>query len=390
MKIRKLHIKNYRAIDDVVLDFVDALGNIRPITVIAGPNGSGKTSILYAIVRALGVTGYNPESVPEPSQLDIRGAQLDSGGWQSVAANSTASVEVELEFAETEIKAIEKVYQGLSRLPQKRSFSLPPLPLRTIILKWTYPTNPHPDGRLKPWWWIESIEPKNALGWSRARGATIYAWKQKVIELDTLLQVGGIHFFPQDRALYKRVLGEGLPKDQAGDMLVSPVSVTSAEEQEEKPESKELSVFSILKYFSDAAHFANLPDDRIWEKRVQESFARVCAPKKYIGFKIHPELLPGGAPCFKNGGTIYPLHHAASGELVIIEYCARLNYPQPQNNHLILIDEPDAHLHPSWIRKLFSSLPQIGEGNQFVLTTHSQELKDLAARDKCLIDLGGL
>jgi len=53
MHLRRLQIKNFRAISDQRLNFEDAMGHVRPISVIAGPNGSGKTSVLFAIVQAL-------------------------------------------------------------------------------------------------------------------------------------------------------------------------------------------------------------------------------------------------------------------------------------------------------------------------------------------------
>lgn len=69
-----------------------------------------------------------------------------------------------------------------------------------------------------------------------------------------------------------------------------------------------------------------------------------------------------GEPCrkplhgngyLKDNESTYPLHMAASGEQVIIEYLARLTYPSPMNHSIILIDEPEIHLHPAWIRQLY-------------------------------------
>ena len=52
MKIRKLHIKNYKVFDDLELDFTDADGKTLDMIVLAGENGSGKTTILE-IIRGL-------------------------------------------------------------------------------------------------------------------------------------------------------------------------------------------------------------------------------------------------------------------------------------------------------------------------------------------------
>lgn len=53
MKIRKLHVKNFRLLRDFELDFVDSeTGQPRNWTVLVGENGRGKSSILQAIALA--------------------------------------------------------------------------------------------------------------------------------------------------------------------------------------------------------------------------------------------------------------------------------------------------------------------------------------------------
>ncbi|MDX2304561.1 MAG: AAA family ATPase [Microscillaceae bacterium] len=49
MKIRKIKIKGYKVFDDIELDFTDIQGNTLDTIVLAGVNGSGKTTILELI-----------------------------------------------------------------------------------------------------------------------------------------------------------------------------------------------------------------------------------------------------------------------------------------------------------------------------------------------------
>jgi predicted ATP-binding protein involved in virulence len=51
MKIRKLHIKNYKIFDDLALDFTDDKGNTLDLIVLGGENGCGKTTLLEAITK---------------------------------------------------------------------------------------------------------------------------------------------------------------------------------------------------------------------------------------------------------------------------------------------------------------------------------------------------
>jgi predicted ATP-dependent endonuclease of OLD family len=108
-----------------------------------------------------------------------------------------------------------------------------------------------------------------------------------------------------------------------------------------------------------------------------------------LGFLYHPND-PQGSPYFKDGASTYSLSVASSGEQVILEYITRMTYPSPMNHSLVLIDEPEVHLHPGWVRQLYHALPSIGQDNQFILTTHSSEMRELAVQDGVHIDLGDL
>lgn len=53
MKIRKLKIKNYKVFDDVEFDFTDKDGNTLDTVVLAGVNGTGKTTVLEFIFNCI-------------------------------------------------------------------------------------------------------------------------------------------------------------------------------------------------------------------------------------------------------------------------------------------------------------------------------------------------
>ncbi|HEY1186213.1 MAG TPA: ATP-binding protein [Gemmata sp.] len=58
MKLAKLQIENFRHLGTggkpFELDFTDPLGRVRDLTLLVGPNTSGKTTVLDAIAAALG------------------------------------------------------------------------------------------------------------------------------------------------------------------------------------------------------------------------------------------------------------------------------------------------------------------------------------------------
>ncbi len=386
MRLRSVTIRNFRAIDTLTLDFFDPIGRIRPLTVIAGPNGCGKTSLLFGVVQALrGVMGYQTMDVPPPSQADIHQAE-GVGGLSPEPIE--ASVEFEVEFDEVERIAIPQVFED-TRDQRSDSRQPPDLPDGRIRAQWKYPPSRLPDGTLRPVWHLSWTEPRNALPWFRGCQYAIQGLRNRQLRSRQLLdKVGGLYLFPQDRGLKSRVLGEDSDLAE-GDVENGNVGTGSDDRRQGRRSF--VSVDSILKYLSEYARGARLDDARPepWEESVKEMFNRICAPKEYLGVMFDRETRVG-APYFRDGNSVYPLHMASSGEQVIIEYIARLSYPSPMNHSLILIDEPELHLHAGWVRQLFRALPEIGEGNQYIMTTHCEELRRIAAEEGASMTLGPL
>lgn len=383
MKLRKVRIENFRAIKETEVLFTDALGEIRPVTVLAGPNGSGKTSVLFAIIQALrGVMGYRTNDVPEPDERDIH-TPLAIGGLSPTPPS--ISVTLDIEFAEEERAAIRTVMAEMT--PEERLGDLPNGKVRAV---WKYPPERYPDGRVKPAWFLYRTDPRDAVPWFHGRKSAISGWKTRRFRHRELLdKIGGIYLFPQDRSLRSRVMGD-LTQDEDSTPSADPTATEprAAPWLTQRPRE---SVWGVLEYLSNYSRSMTegIKPEENWEQRIRESFNRICAPKEYLGFMYRSDD-PLGAPYFKDNGSTYPLDMAASGEQVIIEYLARLTYPSPMNHSIILIDEPEIHLHPAWIRQLYLALPKIGVGNQYILTTHSAELYAAAARDQSLIEMGQL
>ena len=65
MKVAKTIIENFRHIERTELDFTDSVGRVRDVSVIVGPNTSGKTTILDALGVGLGLVTELPYSRPD-------------------------------------------------------------------------------------------------------------------------------------------------------------------------------------------------------------------------------------------------------------------------------------------------------------------------------------
>ena len=372
MHIRHLTISGFRAIKRGSFDFTDGLGKIRPVTVLAAQNGAGKTSVLYAIVQSLrGAMGARIPDVPEPSEDDVH--RSDSTGRRPVFAQ----VDLETTFGRDEMAAISRVFRDTDELrlqEGKQPLNPPNLVDNCLAVHWQYPPPVRRDGTSELPSHL-SAEPVAGAVW--LAGAR-YAWRgfkaRALKDPRDVNQVGMLRFFAQNR---DKRWGLSKTSDGATDDATS---------------MNEVTVVEALRRLGEFAHGqgAQREDDRSsWEATLQERFSRICAPKEYKGYWLdHPRY--GETPLLAENGREYPFRSAASGEHVILDYLVQFAFPRPVNNSLILIDEPELHLHPYWIRQLYDALPLMGENNQFILTTHSPELRQLAAEDNALQDLGSL
>ncbi len=372
MHIRHLTISGFRAIKSGSFDFTDGLGKIRPVTVLAAQNGAGKTSVLYAIVQSLrGAMGARIPDVPEPSEDDVH--RSDPTGRRPVSAQ----VDLDITFGRDEMAAISRVFRDTAELRLqngKQPIQPPDLVDNCLAAHWQYPPRVRKDGVSEPSWYL-SDEPSGGAFW--LAGAK-YAWRgfkaRSLKDPRDVYRVGMLRFFAQNRD--KRW---GLSK-------------TSAGTTDDPTGMNEFTVMESLRRLGEFAHGQGTQRDdgrSTWEATLQERFSRICAPKEYKGYWLdHPRY--GETPLLAENGREYPFRSAASGEHVILDYLVQFAFPRPVNNSLILIDEPELHLHPYWIRQLYDALPLMGENNQFILTTHSPELRQLAAEDNALQDLGSL
>lgn len=391
MHLRRLEIQNYRAIRRQVVPFEDAMGRVRPITVIAGPNGSGKTSVLFAIYRALsGAMGYHSDDVPDASEDEIY-REGGSGNWSF--HQNRVSVRLDLVYEQEELAAVPNLLEATRPLQKRRAdgrlLSVPNLQDGRLSVEWVYPPEQNRDGTFKSIAYVRTNINGGAT-WLSAPRYAIRGWTarpRRMVELDLLDKIGILRMFAQNRG--KRWVAaeerEAFPPE--GDEGFEPTDGSTRERRQSA------TVAGILKVLADAARGLRpngSHEEESIEQKVRDTFARICAPKRYVGYVYYGPNDVAGTPLLQEGERQYPISMAATGEQVILDYLTQFVYPRPVNNSLVLIDEPELHLHPRWIRQLYRALPLMGRGNQFIMTTHSPELRQLAAEDNALIDLGTL
>lgn len=98
-------------------------------------------------------------------------------------------------------------------------------------------------------------------------------------------------------------------------------------------------------------------------------------PDSEINIRFNPERDDFIEVLFEYNNHEIPIDLAGTGILQILQILSYVNFYSPK---LLLLDEPDSHLHPNNQRKLTNLLIQLAEARnlQIILTTHSRHLLD--------------
>jgi energy-coupling factor transporter ATP-binding protein EcfA2 len=337
MKLHSLKIDNFRAIDHLELDFTDSLSRPRPVTLIVGPNGSGKTSILDAVQVVIS-TLENPYQPRLREGLEWSAAQLVRG------RGTQTQIEFEYSIEEEEAKAINDTYQKLGytipfKLSQDELIPLPPFKSSATVT-WQYP-NLQKNGK-KPY--NISTSPKDSACVLGARGKVSQAVKKNQVQQDQFERVGGICYLDQRRSL--RLAKNFSKAKEEGDVL-SWLDDFYRKHSYWRPE----------KY-----------GESYWGK-IQRLFNQICHPAQLIGLESGPDI---DTLILKRNGIEYDLLQMSSGEHQILKVLVALA-SETAVNSIVLVDEVELH----------------DSNNQYIFTTHSPYVIESFFTDE-IIELGDL
>ena len=345
MKIRKITLQNYkRFVKPQTFSFTNPDGEINEKTLFVGDNGTGKSSILQAIVAL--VASATREKF-KPQDLDWSGydfRHLQTG-------KLPLKVEVEIEFGETEIIATQEYAEKLKEMDIKLGKA--PENYQNVILSLDFHT--------------KKVNAKKGLGAFNQFSGYQYAKRLATLTSDknTLFEkVGNIYWYTEQRNI-----------NHITNFL-------------EKKGNKLVQLDDIRKMLASAEnyHLGVVRGKRKIQEgefdfydKLQNLYAKVFSERSFIGtaprFDIYEEAK---APDFflSDGKNQYELAGMSAGERAIFPILmdfTRWNI----NNSIIIMDEIELHLHPPLQQKLVRVLSQLGKNNQFIFTTHSNTITSM-------------
>lgn len=332
------------------MSFLDPDGAPRPLTVVVGPNMSGKTTLLDAIHLAYEGIGnartprWRPDLDPDDPTL-------------RPDPNQPIEVRIDFSLHPGELTALAKLESELGGhlvVPAAAEYSL--------TYRW-----PAPAGATTG---VVHAEPPGAQLAFRGRALAALALSRKVADESCLEDVGGVIYIDQARRgrLTQQARKQNLqavlhdratPRDVIG-WLVRAALIDERWAHEHTTESQ-------------------------WQM-VKRLFSRLAAPATIDDMESSDA---GYDLRLRSDGDHYYSGGMSSGERQILRLIAGLAFARAVRS-VVLIDEVELHLHPRWQRSLLRFCQTGGEGdNQFIVTTHSDSLLRYVDPDT-VVSLGDL
>jgi hypothetical protein len=338
LRLMKLDIRDFRGIDKLSLDFTDADGDPLDLLVFAGGNGSGKTAVLEAILLLL---AGNAELLPKDSAPLHE--QIRFGAKESMLAAKLRFVFVEgVQVADfTAHLTLHPPTQERSRLETEPYVLLPDGSRRIVLEEWSghpvvWPSIEYFSSRREPV--SLGVTPDMTGAGSSSEADRLRELKRRLVSvyyrsLRAARQSGPSSDGPIKRLqrFWERFDGEGRTLD------VIPVDNNPGSGDE-----------VILR---DARP---IPEDI-----TSLAMARRLSPTR-------PDIPP-----------MVPLDRLSSGQMELFALAGPIIF-RDQPPDIVLIDEPEHHMHVQWQRHLVSALRELSPGTQFIIATHSEEILDAA------------
>lgn len=335
MRVKKARVSNFKRLDSYELDLIDPLSQRpRDLTVLVGENGSGKTTLLQAIALPLSVATRRIRKVQE----------FQWPGFVFERLNPlTTRVELDVVFDRDELRVTSELAAELERLGafEDEGGYKPPSMNEEVTLYFKH-------GR------VLCDTPEELF---QFRGRDYAKQLARLRGYEPFKKVGSVFWYDQERKATSltRVDSE-------------PTSIEALRDQL----SRWWTIHTNVRLGKQALSSRDLYGD------LQGKYQTVFKPRRLVG--VESRGIPGSeGPAqdfwfmLDDTHRYYDLDEMSSGERAVFPVLFDF-VKWDINRSIVLLDEIELHLHPPLQQFLVESLPRLGHDNQFIITTHSEEV----------------
>jgi len=335
MKIRRVHIQNFRCIKDLALDLDDT-------TVFIGENNSGKTAVLHALKRCLYELGPRRRQVFEPFDFHLADASADPTTADPIVITITFAEDAQGDWDD----------QLVGRLNRQKILQVLDDGRSQVTLQVTCAYSPVDRDYDQSWAFLN----KDGQALTGVSGSALTTLQSEVPFFYLAALRDAARHFDAKGPFWRPFLKDSqLPADK------------KAEIEQRLSEVNELVVSSHVSF--DQA--------RQQLKRVQEVVPMgsgdivsiEAVPGRMFDMLAKAQVHLSGAT-----GAKVPvgLHGEGTQSLSVLMLFSAFLDTWPKGTPIIALEEPEAHLHPSAVRALWKVLD--GIHGQKLVATHSGDL----------------
>ena len=137
---------------------------------------------------------------------------------------------------------------------------------------------------------------------------------------------------------------------------------------------------------------ANMNEDLTMKQAREKVFNEINGIFKTLKLDIKLSGISKDAesmPIFKdNSGSEFDINGLSSGEKQLFLRTLAIKMLEPVNS-VIMIDEPEASLHPRWQQRIVKVFESIGENNQIIMATHSPHILGSVPKENIVLLIKG-
>lgn len=371
MKLRRVRLSNVRSFLSPAELRLDG-----DISVLIGPNGGGKTNLLDIATTALRRHLVRPWVITDaqentkPVRLLGVSEAFDAAAFErhSDGAQVPQRIDIELEVTATDVDNMLDIMRNVTSLRSHLEDRYRGLQLRTSA----------------DWDPTDLLMPNQRLTYAIENGLLLPLGPREALFQRYLSSFGGYSILRHE--LDNTVLSAPmlcLPVRRAEGGFGGHLSLSNYQEADQRTavdvatSRSPGSIFTLavgqLAYHKRRLELENDTEEKFYSSGPAAAITRTLGSLGY-GWQLKCTNVRSNAyelSLTKDGAT-FRLDAASSGEREILTYILGI-YALDIRNALLVIDEPELHLHPRWQRTLFSLFRDLSRetGNQFLLASHS-------------------